>query len=245
MGLDWKHRTPAALKQARYAFELLLERRLWLFVAADSLVLLQGLFSALLGTGKVPELYRSMVAIPLLLLGVPALASAVALERRAGSLDLALAVPSTELYFLRRVTPISIFLIVQAWLLTFVAFLVVHQGGFLDFLLSRKGVTAVIPLLLHSTEVGLLVAAVTLFWASRISTAGGTMVASFATLGALYKWIFASPIIATGPKSDWVLGVLPPAVIELTWNLTVLALATVLFYLYARERLRRPEVMLA
>ncbi len=241
---DRQHRRKSALKQGRYSFELLLEGRIWLFVTAELVVLFHGLFAALLSTGELAELYRSMVIVPLLILGVPSLASAVALERRAGSLDLALAVPSTELYFLRRVAPVTIFLIVQAWLLTFLAELIVLEGRFLGFLLSRK-VAATVPLLLHATEVGLLVAAVTLFWASRIATTGGAMVASFATIGALYKWIFASPILATGPSSTWVLGVLPPAVIELVWNLTVLALATILFYLYARERLRRPEVMLA
>ena len=98
------------LRQGRYAFELLLEKRLWLFLGADALLILNGLFRVLLETGNP---FVEMVLVPTLLLGLPALSGVVALERRAGSLDLALAVPSTERYFVRRLIPVCGFFILQ------------------------------------------------------------------------------------------------------------------------------------
>lgn len=233
------------LARGRYAFELLLERRLWLFAVADLALVTRGLFAALLGSGRLDELYRSMAVEPTLILAVPVLAGVVALERRAGSLDLALAAPSTELYFLRRVVPVCGFFVVQAWLLTLAAYLTVLESRFPSYLLSTRG-ALVLPVLLHTLLVALLVAAVTLFWASRLATAGATMAASFATLFALSRWIFSSPVVGElGLPATWWLGVFPGALVALAWNLAVLALAAALFYLYARQRLRRPETVLA
>ena len=232
------------LRQSAYAFELLLERRIWLFAIADFIVILQGLLTALLGTGRLEQIYTSMVLVPIVLLGVPVLSSSIALERRAGSLDLALASASTERYFLRRTLPVCLFLVVQAWSLLAVAYGVVHEHLIFDYL-RHKG-HLVVPVVLHCALVGIMTGAVTLFWASRISSAGGTMVASFATMAILGKWVFLSPFVeGFGPSGTWILGVLPPILLHLVWNLGVLALTTVLFYLYARERLRRPELMLA
>lgn len=236
---------PSLLARSRYAFELLLERRLWLFAAADLVLVIRGLFAALLDSGGLQQLYRSMAVDPTLVLGVPALASVVALERRSGSLDLALAAPSTERYFLRRVAPVCGILVVQAWLLMLAAYLIVLGSRFFDEMLSAEG-WLVVPVFLHALLVGLLVGAVTLFWASRLATTGATMVASFATLFALSRWIFQSPVLGDmGLPRTWWLGLVPPPVAALAWNLAVLALAAVLFYLYARQRLRRPETMLA
>lgn len=233
------------LRQAIYAFDLLLDRLFWLFVVADAVVILNLLIAALVGSGSFESLYMSTAIWPLVLLGVPATAGAVALERRAGSLDLALAVPSTELYFVRRVAPVCGLLIVQGWLLILVTLAIVYEGGVFGYLLSARGL-ALLPATLHTAEVGLLVGAVALFWASRIASRGGVMVASFATVFALTKWVFANPVVRdTGPRGDWWLGLLPGPVLVVVWNLTVIALATVLFYLYARARLRRPESMLA
>lgn len=233
------------VRQGGYAIDLLLDRLFWLFAVADAVVILQLLVSALLGGGRLESLYLSMAIWPMILLGIPALAGVVALERRAGSLDLALAVPSTELYFVRRVAPVAGLLIVQGWLLTLVTLVIVHEGGVLAYVLSARGL-ALLPAVLHTAEVGLLVGAVALFWASRIATTGGVLVASFATVFALAKWVLANPIVhETGPRGDWWLGLVPGPVLVVVWNLAVIALAAVLFYLYARARLRRPEAMLA
>lgn len=230
-----------------YAFELLLERRFWLFLVADLFIVGVGLFNALLGSGLLQEIYKSMAALPVVLLGVPVLSSTVSLERRAGSLDLALAVPSPERYFLRRVMPVCGFFIVQAWLFTLVAYLIVWESNFLRYIAGSKGLY-MLPVFVHATLLGLLVGSITLFWTSRINSSGGVMVASFLTFLALGKWISAIPMIFPknlGPYSTWYFGLIPPIYLTVAWNLTVLALAAVLFYLYARERLRRPELMLA
>lgn len=241
----WAAFFPSLLWQSRYAFELLLDRLFWVFAVADAVVILRLLLAALLGAGSLEELYMSTAVWPLVLLGVPVLAGTVALERRAGSLDLALAVPSTELYFVRRVAPVCVFLVVQGWLLTLVAFAIVLEDRFFGFVLSARGL-ALLPTTLHTAVVGALVGAVTLFWASRLASAGGVTVASFATVFAFSKWVFADPIIReTGPPGDWWLGLVPVPVLVVSWNLTVVVLAAVLFYLYARERLRCPEAMLA
>lgn len=228
-----------------YAFDLLLERRFWLFLTADLLLIGIGLLTGLLGSGRLEELYFQMGALPPLLLGVPVLSSTIALERRAGSLDLALAVPSTERYFLRRVMPVSAFFIVQSWVFTLVSCIIVWGTKFFPFLASSKGFY-VLPALVHATLLGLLVGAITLFWASRIASAGGVITASFATLLLLSKWIVATPIVkGLGPSISWYFGIISPVHLAVVWNLIVIALATVLFYLYARERLRRPELLIA
>lgn len=236
-------------QQSLYAGELLLERRLWLFLIADLIVVVHGLFQGLLGEGSLQVIYLFMAIMPLVLLGIPILSSAISLERRAGSLDLALAVPSTERYFLRRVAPACVFLIVQAWILTPLAFYLGGQGDRILDLVSAKAPAAtltLLPVFLHAFLVGLLIGAVTLFWATRIATTGGTMVASFVTVLALSKWAMASPIVSSrGASTIMYLDLIHPSQISVAWNLLVTALAIVLFYLYARERLRRPELMLA
>ena len=235
----------ARWRRWRYAFELLLERRLWLFVTADAMLVFIGLLDALLGSGSLAELYVGTVVVPMLLLGVPILSSIVSLERRAGSLDLALAVPSTERYFLRRAVPVCAFFIGQGLVLCLTICLIVWESRFFENLFSARGL-GVAPIFVHCVEVGLLLGAVTLFWGSRLRSAGAAMAASFLTLVLLRRWVFTTPAFeGPGPRIDFWFGVLPPPVAILGWNLTVPALAAVLFYLYARERLRRAETMLA
>jgi hypothetical protein len=218
----------ARLWQARYAVELLLERRLWLFVALDAFLLLERLIAVLVIGGKVADVYRSIAVLPMILIGLPATSTAVALERRAGSLDLALAVPSTEGYFVRRVAPVVGFLTLQAWLvLSFAA-----DGWEL------------VRALLQSAVVGLLVGALALFWAVRLTTAGGVFVASLVSVGLLGGWIFSTPVIdRSGPAADRFAGV-PLPLLGWGWDVLVLLLAAVILYQYARVRLRRPETLL-
>ncbi len=224
------------------AFELLLERRLMLFLIVDGFLVVMGLFIALETGGQVRAIYRSMVAYPTMLFGVPILAGTVALERRAGSLDLALAVPSTEAYFLRRVLPVCGFFVVQGWVLPH--FVLILSNSWRGVVSSSVQLTALLMLHLHTVVLALLVGAVSLYWGSRLKSAGGVMVASGISLAILSRWIMnpleAGPI---GMAHRW-LGV-PVHVLANTWSLTVLGAATVIFYLYARERLRRPETMLA
>ncbi len=219
----------ATLLRARYACELLLEERLWLFLLADAVIVLQAVIGSLSSGGELEVMYRSVVVVPQLLLGLPGMSAVVALERRAGSLDLALAVPSTERYFVRRVAPVCGALIVQGWVLL--------------ILLADPGWDRVRGLI-QSAEIGLLLAALTLFWAVRLTTSGAVLVGSLLSVGVLSRWIFYSPVIDSyGPDVARLAGV-PVPILAWVWNAAVLAAATVILLQYARRRLRRPEVML-
>ena len=86
----------------RYSIQLLLDRRLGLFLLADAMLLFLALLTVLGEGGRPKDLFIHGVVLPVFIVGLPALSSVLDLERRAGSLDLALAVPSTEGYFTRR-----------------------------------------------------------------------------------------------------------------------------------------------
>jgi hypothetical protein len=218
------------LEQGRYALELLLEKRLWLFAVADIFLLFSALLSILGGGGKDYEIFVYVALLPFLLLAVPALSGVVALERRAGSLDLALAVPSTERYFVLRVVPVALFFILQAWLILVPSF---ETWGNL------------LRALFQSLEVMLLLVALVLFWAVRLRTSGAVLAASWVSVGLLSRWIFFDPTISRSGGAPERLFGLPLPVLEWAWNSLVLALATFILYQYARERLRRPEVLLS
>ena len=214
----------------RYAWELLLAKRLWLFLVADAFLIFQTLLRSLSSGGELEAMYQQVVLLPQLLLGLPALSSVVALERRAGSLDLALAVPSTERYFVRRVVPVCVFLVVQGTVLL----LVLVDSGW-----DR------VRALVQNLEVGLLLTALTLFWAVRLKTSGAVMVASLVSVTLLSRWVFYSPVIGPyGSEVPRLFGV-PMPIVSWMWNVAVLAVAIVILGQYARQRLRRPEVMLA
>lgn len=218
------------LEQGLYALELLLEKRLWLFAVADVALLFSALLSILGDGGKDYDLFVYVALLPFLLLAVPALSAVVSLERRAGSLDLALAVPSTERYFARRVVPVAGFFVVQAWLILISSF--GHRGDLLRALFQ-------------SLEVMLLLVALVLFWAVRLKTSGAVLTASWISVGLLARWVFFDPTISrSGGAPERLLGI-PLPLLEWTWNSLVLALATFILYQYARERLRRPETLLS
>lgn len=222
----------ALLRRAGYAFQLLLDRRLWYYVAGDAFFLFVGLLEAIdaMGGGDwLDRLYPRIVVMPMLVLGLPAMSSVVALERRAGSLDLALAVPSTERYFLRRIAPICVFFMVQGSIVLFLA-----ADGW-----------ELVRALYQSTVLAVFLGAITLFWAVRLKTSGAVFVASVATVALLSSWIFFSPVtrLAVGAPPE-LLGV-PLPTLGWFWKAAVETLAALIFFLYARQRLRRPESMLA
>ncbi len=166
--------------RGRYAFQLLLDRRLWLYLIGDALFLFIGLLEAIevMGGADWPDqLYPRTVVMPMLVLGLPAMSGVLALERRAGSLDLALAVPSTERYFLRRMAPVWAVMTVQGWIV-----LALIAGGW-DLLRA----------LYQCTVTSTLLAALVLFWAVRLKTSGAVLAASAVTVGLLTPWIFYSP----------------------------------------------------
>ena len=175
-----------------------------------------------------------MFLFPALILALPAMAGMVDLERQAGCLDLALSAPSAEAYFVRRAAAVCLLAALQGELIMLGCWLYL---GFSFPLLST---------LLQIALTSVFLGAVTLFWAVRLRTAGAVWLASVATVGLMWKWFFFNPMSQK-------LGTVPDPFVPtqagdlLSWlaSLAVLAGGSALFFLYARRRLRRPELMLS
>lgn len=223
-----------ALPSLRLSLEMLVGRRLWLFALVDVLVLGSALLNMLLNSGEDPQaLYRQVILVPFLILGVPALANLVDVERQAGCLDLALSTASVEAYFLRRAAAVAAVLSVQGWVLIV-----------LDWLYEERWFPLP-PVMLQVAVVSVFLATLALFWAVRLRTAGGVWLASMATVVAFGPWFFFNPVpdrlygrynglVLTGEAAlDWFA------------SLAALSAASLLLYLYARRRLRRPETLIS
>ena len=227
-------RIKSALRTLRTTLDLLLGKRLRLFAVADALVIAWTFLGMLIDAGDEPQaVYRQVVLVPMLILGLPALSGLVEVERRAGCLDLALSSPAVERYFLRRAVAVSLVMALQGWLLMLVTWLREEQSFPLVSCLAQVVV------------VSAFLGALALFWAVRLKTAGGVWLASIATALALQRWFFHNPVpdrhfgihAALFPREE--------ALIDWTVSVAVLGSATVLLYFYARRRLRRPETMIA
>ena len=218
----------------RRTLDLLLGRRLKLFAVADVVIVLWSLIGLMLGVGDEPDaMYRQVVLVPLLILGLPALAGLVEVERRAGCLDLALSAPAVERYFLRRAGTVSLLMAIQGW--TLILFTWLKEGRWFPILSCLTQVTVV----------SVFLGALALFWAVRLKTVGGVWLASIATTIALQRWFFHNPV----PDRHFGVhqGFLPKEEALIDWlaSTAVLGAATLLLYFYARRRLRRPETMIA
>lgn len=222
------------LRSLHLSLDLLLGRRLLLFALLDGIVLLLTAMSMFLeSNGDAGAVFRYVFLTPAVLLGLPALSGMVDLERRAGCLDLALAAPSAEAYFVRRAAAVCVVIAIQGELIMGFSWLSSDQS----FPLLAPG----LQILAASAFLG----AVSLFWAVRLRTAGGVWLASAITLAAMGEWFFFDPIpdrlhVAAGKF-------LPGAEAAVPWlrSLAVLATGSLLFFLYARRRLRRPELMIS
>jgi hypothetical protein len=218
----------------RRTLELLLGKRLKLFAVADVVIILWSLVDMMLGAGDEPDaMYRQVVLVPLLVLGLPALAGLVEVERRAGCLDLALSAPAVERYFLRRAGTVSALMAVQGWTLILLTWF--KEGRWFPILSCLTQVTVVCVFL----------GALALFWAVRLKTAGGVWLASIATTIALQRWFFHNPV--PGRHFGVHQGFLPneEALVDWIVSVAVLGAATLLLYFYARRRLRRPETLIS
>lgn len=224
----------AMVRRLKTTLDLLLGRRLRLFAVADALVIGWTFLAMLLDAGDEPQaVYLQVVLVPMLILGLPALAGLVEVERRAGCLDLALSSPAVERYFLRRAVAVSLVMAVQGWLLMIITWL-------------REGRSfPLVSCLAQVAVVSAFLGALALFWAVRLKTAGGVWLASIATAAALQRWFFHNPVpdrhfgihAAFFPREE--------ALLDWTVSVAVLGSATLLLYFYARRRLRRPETMIA
>ena len=104
----------AAAARMLMSLVLLTERRAALFGCVDAFSLLAGLNATFLGgSGSGRDFWLPSFLLPVLLLGVPLMADAVAVERRSGTLDLALTSPGSRFYFERRVGAVVLLMIAR------------------------------------------------------------------------------------------------------------------------------------
>lgn len=219
----------SALVRLRSSISLLTERRLPLFAILDGFFLFGGLMTAFGGTADAKEIYVPMVLMPLFLILVPMTAEAVAVERRSGTLDLALTSPGARFYFEKRIGAIAALAILQSWLLVLLSYFGIER-----FPLSGP--------LLQIPIVVAFISAVVLNWTVRLKTAGAVVFATYFTAAAFGPWITSNPIRPAGITTGYM--ALPDYIDYAQQNL-VLAAAAVVFYLYAQQRLARPESIIA
>jgi hypothetical protein len=214
------------LRRVRLSLALLTERRAALFAIVDCLFLFSGMMSALTsGNGSGRVFWYPMFLYPALCLGVPMMSDAVGVERRSGTLDLALTSPGVRMYFERRVGAVALLMVLQGWLAV----------------LFTRAVTPAFPLsgpFFQVVVVTLFLASVTLSWALRLKTSGAVTFATYATALLFVPWLFSNPVFPptemNGPMK------LADYLDYFKHNL-VLGMAALIFYLYALQRLSRPE----
>ncbi|MEO1366582.1 MAG: hypothetical protein AAFX50_05360 [Acidobacteriota bacterium] len=229
--------------RCHYAFSQLLERRWWLFLTLNLVFVSGGYIKATVSGAPIDEVYFQSVLVPSLLLAIPALSGLLAVERRAGSLDLALSVPSTERYFLRRAAPVLAVLAAQGFFLLTLVWLE-NGGGFRGALGKTSVLMTYARALAQTVTLLAFLGGSALFWAVRLRSSGAVTVACALTAFLFLPWLTTSPqtIPETGIP-EWVFGVPLGSILWTLSTLWVAAAATIL-YLYARQRLVRPETML-
>lgn len=212
------------------SLRLLTERRAALYITIDGLFLFAGLMIGLGGSGSVRAFWTPLFLMPVLVIAVPMLADTTAVERRSGTLDLALTSPGARFYFERRVGAVGVAAILQGWLVILVVRVTMLSEPF-----------PVSGPLLQTVSVAIFTCAVVLNWAVRMRGAGAVMFSTYATVIAFAPWFFSNPIhpptTMNGPMTAG-------DIIEWFQNNLVLLTAAVVFYLYARQRLARPEAII-
>jgi ABC-type Na+ efflux pump permease subunit len=220
----------AAVVRVRLSLRLLTERRAALFISIDALFLFAGLGMGLNGSGTVKDFWLPLFLMPLLVVGVPMLADTMAVERRSGTLDLALTSPGARYYFERRVSAVITVAILQGWAAMALVRVIMRSE---PFPLSGPFVQTI--------SVALFIGAVVLNWAVRVRTAGAVIFATYATSLAFTPWLFSNPIHPpTTMDGPMTVG----DMIAWSQNNLVLLAAAATFYLYARQRLARPEAII-
>lgn len=223
----WLAALRGAVREGVVHLRLLCQRKVAVFVAADVVLLFFFLLLAVVGEGRPPGLHAAMVVAPTVLLGIPVLSDVLALERRAGSLDLALSSPGARTYFERRVASFC-----AACFLQGSAVVVATWGAW------QSRPFPLIPVLVQVALLCSAVGAVVLFWAVRLRSPGAVAIASYGTSAALYPLLTFSPFPEERGRWVW------PLARGHVGHALVLLLTVVLLYLYARRRLARPELVI-
>ena len=219
----------AALVRARMSIVLLLERRAGMVLMVDGLFLFFALFMALSGSGSAKDFYPTLVLLPSLVLGVPVMAETVVVERRAGTLDLALSSPGASFYFHRRVAAFAVLLIAQDWLTIVLTRLFVEP-----FPLSGP--------LIQAVSLTFFLAAAVLNWSARLKSPGAVMLATYATVIAFAPWTFSNPIHPPAAFRGTMTAV---EIIDWFKQNLVLVMGGIVFLMYAVRRLSVPEKVIS
>lgn len=210
------------------ALKLLLGSRTVRIILIDSFLVFGLLVSALFEGGRASHLYVSLVIIPLVLLGSMILSETIALERDAGTLELALTARS-RYYFEWHVGVIIILLMAQGWTA------MIFSRLFID----RFPLTLA---LIQTTTISIFFGAIALFWMTRLRQAGSVLFASILTFLLLGKWTLSNPISVFG---DTYVGIERAAFFAwLSPNLFFI-FGSAILYAYARRALRNPETLMA
>lgn len=222
------------LQRLRLSLDLLLGRKIWVLGAIDALILVSAFFEAAVGGTRPEGVFVPVVIFPIFLLGIPALSDSVSLERRAGSLDLALSAPSASGYFLRRTAAFAGLLGIQGCLVMSLYWIVADWPKFPILYVWAQ-------VLLDATALGLS----SLLWSLRMKTAGGAAIASTLTVAALWKWISYTPIPdpTYTPSGPFVLPL--DGTLEFLGNAFILASAIGVLALYCRRRILQPESLVS
>jgi hypothetical protein len=215
----------AWMTRIRLSLQLLTERRMMLFLAVDAAFLLLALLMAFEGNGS-QAFWMSLVLGPALVIGVPILSESVAVERRAGTLDVVLASPGAWFYFQRRIASFSLLLIL-------------HGECAVIFTRIAVGRFPLSGPMLQVVTITLLLAAAMFNWSLRTRSSGAAAFATYATTIGLAPWFYSNPVIPSDVRGSMT------SVEIVTWltaNLILLAAAAVL-YAYALQRLANPEAI--
>ena len=215
-------------RRVRIALVLSTERRGLLYALIDAVLLVYAIEQGFNGEGRAGEFYIVLYILPLFLIAVPVMSDAVALERRAGTLDLALTSPGATFHFERRIASIALLAMLQGWITLAIPWLLIEH-----FPLSGP--------MLQMAVVATFVAAVTLNWAVRLRSAGAAAFMTYVTCLAFAPWFFSNPIrpidVDHGPMifADY---------LDFFRRNAVLAAGAIVFYLYARQRLAHRESLI-
>jgi hypothetical protein len=214
--------------RVRSSVALLVERRVGLFLAIDGFFLFFGITIALSGDGRATMFWVPLFLVPCLLVGVPMLSECVAVERRSGTLDLALSSPGARFYFERRAGAVAVLMIVQGCVA----------------LAFARATTETFPLtgpLIQIVVVSLFLTSVTLNWSLRLATPGGVIFATFMTVIAFLPWFFANPMYPPAAAGH---PMTVDDIVKVAKDNLVLAGAAGVFYLYSLQRLMKPETII-
>jgi ABC-type multidrug transport system ATPase subunit len=214
----------AAVRFARLSAELLVGRKAAVLLVGDGLLCF--LFLILILTGGEPSDLHFITLVPLLVVGIPVMADAVGVERRSGTLDLALCAPAGPLYFFVRVSTVCVLFGLQGTVLLLSASMGIQRFH-------------VFPAIAQCWLAAAVSGAVALAWATVLTRTGPALLASLLTVAAIGKWFLFSPVFGDAVpafgRDGWLWRWLP--------SLTILTLVAVAAIWIAWRRLHQPELL--